>query len=83
MEGMIFIREQKDPSAEESTQKHAEWAKKVLADHPELNRANVEVILQEEVGKVFCKCLEHAGVYKCTEEGRGAMLRFVDAVNAQ
>jgi UDPglucose--hexose-1-phosphate uridylyltransferase len=33
-------------------------------------------ILQEEVGKVFAQVLEHAGVYKCTPEGRAAFRRF-------
>ncbi len=78
-----LLAEGKDPASEESTEKHAAWAKEVLAAHPELNTSNVEAILQEEVGKVFCQCLEHAGVYKCTEEGRAAMLRFVDEVNNQ
>ena len=28
---------------------------------------NVEDILRDEVGKVFAKVLEHAGVFKCDE----------------
>ncbi|MCD8119060.1 MAG: UDP-glucose--hexose-1-phosphate uridylyltransferase [Lachnospiraceae bacterium] len=39
----------------------------------------VLAILKEEVGKVFVRVLEDAGVYKCTEEGRRAFLRFVEA----
>ena len=73
----------KDPASDETTAKHADWAKKILAEHPELNAENAETILQEEVGKVFCKVLEHAGVYKCTEEGRAAMLRFVKEVESK
>mgnify|MGYP000199406397 FL=1 len=38
---------------------------------------NVEDILQQEIGKVFVKVLEDAGVYKCTEEGRKAFDRFI------
>ena len=30
-------------------------------------------ILEEEVGQVFVKVLEDAGVYKCTKEGRDAL----------
>ena len=37
-------------------------------------------ILQKEVGVVFAKVLEHAGVYKCTDEGRAAFLRFINSV---
>lgn len=71
----------KDPAADETCAKHAEWAKEVVARHPELSAENAESILRDEVGQVFCKVLEHAGVYKCTEEGRAAMLRFADEVN--
>ena len=37
-------------------------------------------ILQKEVGVVFATVLEHAGVYKCTDEGREAFLRFISNV---
>ena len=37
-------------------------------------------ILQAEVGKAFAQVLEHAGVYKCTPEGREAFLRFIESV---
>ncbi len=34
--------------------------------------------LGEEVGKVFAKVLEHAGVYKCTSAGKAAFSLFVE-----
>ena len=37
-------------------------------------------ILRDEVGKTFARVLEDAGVYKCTEEGRAAFLRFTATV---
>ena len=40
---------------------------------------NAEEILKEEVGLVFARVLEDAGVYKCTEEGREAFGRFLKA----
>ena len=46
-------------------------------------KENITGILQEEVGQIFAQVLEHAGVYKRTEEGRTAFLRFVDAVNQE
>ena len=60
--------------------KHAEWAEEIQAAHSELNSENVMEILKEEIGKVFVHVLEDAGVYKCTEEGREAFLRFVHAL---
>ena len=39
-----------------------------------------EEVLHKEVGNVFVHVLEDAGVYKCTEEGREAFMRFVQAL---
>ena len=39
-------------------------------------------IVRTEIGLVFNEVLKDAGVYKCTEEGRAAFMKFVDAVNA-
>lgn len=59
---------------------HADWAEEVMAAHPEANADNLEKILQEEIGIVFSKVLEHAGVFKDTEEGRAAFERFCEEV---
>ncbi len=67
----------KDMSADDNTKAHAEWALEVKAVHPELNKDNVDDILKEEVGKVFVKVLEHAGVYKRTEEGMASFDKFM------
>ena len=37
-------------------------------------------IVQKEVGIVFSKVLEHAGVFKRDTQGQQAFLRFVDCV---
>ena len=42
---------------------------------------NAEPILRQEVGEVFRQVLEDAGVYKRTQSGRAAFLRFAEAVN--
>ncbi len=70
-----------DIAADADCAKHADFARDVMARHPELCRDNVEDILKEEIGIVFSKVLECAGVYKCTEEGRAAFVRFTDSVN--
>lgn len=67
----------KDLDADDKTKAHAEWALEVKAAHLELDKDNVDDILKEEVGKVFVKVLEHAGVYKRTEEGMAAFDRFM------
>jgi UDPglucose--hexose-1-phosphate uridylyltransferase len=42
---------------------------------------DVEAVLREEIGKVFVRVLEDAGVYKCTQEGRAAFGRFTASLN--
>ena len=64
----------------EATAIHAEWAEKILAEHPEANEENITDILHDEVGKVFSTVLEHAGVYKKTAEGDAAFIRFIKSV---
>ena len=68
-----------DPSAEPELQKHAPWAEELRRRHT-FTRENVEEILRQEVGLVFAQVLEHAGVFKRTEEGAAAFLRFTASV---
>ena len=64
----------------EDAQKHAEWATDILVRHPALNAENVHAILEDEIGQVFAQVLADAGVYKLTEEGREAFIRFLASV---
>ena len=64
---------------DEVLDKHADWAEE-LRQRYTFTKDNVMDLLQNEVGLVFAKVLEHAGVYKCTDEGRKAFLRFTDSV---
>ena len=56
--------------------KHADWAEELLKKHT-FTRQNAEEILQAEVGRVFARVLEYAGVFKRTPEGKAAFLRFI------
>ena len=46
----------------------------------ELTAENIHGVVQAEIGKVFAKVLECAGVYKRTEEGMKAFDRFVESI---
>ena len=70
-----------DLRADPLTASHAEWAERIMQEN-EVTADNVADILQREVGLVFAQVLEHAGVYKRTEEGKKAFLRFAESVNA-
>ncbi|MBE6798666.1 MAG: UDP-glucose--hexose-1-phosphate uridylyltransferase [Ruminococcaceae bacterium] len=69
-----------DLRADEITAKHADWVDGFKADYT-FTADNVDEILKSEIGKVFAKVLEHAGVYKRDDNGKSAFLRFIDAVN--
>ena len=70
-----------DLHADPKTASHADWAEDILARRS-VNEANIGDVLRQEVGAVFARVLEDAGVYKRTPEGAEAFLRFIDAVNA-
>ena len=61
----------------EDIEKHSEWAEKIIKNNPDLNKGNVDEIVKVEVGKVFSKVLEDAGVYKRDEEGLEGFRRFL------
>ncbi len=75
-----YILEGKDIRSCADIEKHADWIDAILPSYPERNRDNIMEILKTEVGRVFVKVLEDAGVYKYTEDGRQAFLRFIDAL---
>ncbi len=68
-----------DLRANELTASHADWADGWKNNY-ELTAENIHAIVQKEIGKVFVKVLEDAGVFKRTEEGRGAFMRFVNSL---
>ena len=68
-----------DLRADERTAKHADWAEG-FRDSYTITADNALDIVKQETGKVFATVLEHAGVYKRTDEGRAAFLRFLEQV---
>lgn len=66
-----------DIKKDEALAIHADWAEEVMNKHPEMNEDNIHDIIQEEVGIVFAKVLEHAGVYKRDVAGKEAFMRFI------
>ena len=65
---------------EESIQKHAQWAEELRFPYETFTEDDVHRILEVEVGKIFARVLEDAGVYKLTPEGREGFVRFLESV---
>ena len=52
----------------------------VLAER-KITSDNIHEIIKEEIGKVFAKVLECAGVFKRTTEGQKAFDRFLKVIS--
>ncbi len=68
-----------DLRANELTAKHADWAEGFRGRY-DITAENALDIVKHETGLVFAQVLEHAGVYKRSQEGRSAFIRFLESV---
>lgn len=75
-----YIVQGKDIRSNEMIEKHADWAEEWKDSYSDFNESNIDAILKKEIGIVFTKVLEHAGVYKRTEEGKQAFRRFLNTI---
>ncbi len=60
-------------------EKHADWAEQTLSKY-RFTSENAQEIIRKEIGIVFSKVLEHAGVFKRDPEGISAFGRFVSSI---
>ena len=66
------------------TAPHAPWVESIarrFAPYVGKDRERIDAILREEVGRVFVRVLEDAGVFKRTPEGYAAFDRFLRGVS--
>ncbi len=71
----------RDIRQDETLAKHADWVEGFLPGYETVTQDNVTEILHKEIGLVFMRVLEDAGVYKRTPEGQAAFDRFVAGLN--
>ena len=76
-----YIMEQKDIEQNEDLKKHADWVSEFLPKYQITNREQLEGIIRQEIGMVFSKVLEHAGVFKQDALGQNAFVAFVKALD--
>lgn len=74
------ILENKDIKNDEVLSKHYDWAEEIRAKYDLITKENIDKIIKDEIGLVFAKVLEHAGVYKRTPEGISAFKKFAESV---
>lgn len=59
---------------------HLEWAKRLKEKYPVIEPSQVEKIVRHEVGQVFARVLEDAGVYKRDQKGQEAFMTFLQTL---
>jgi UDPglucose--hexose-1-phosphate uridylyltransferase len=74
------ILEGLDLRENELTAKHADWAEEWVSKYDDLNADNIHEVVRAEIGKVFAKVLECAGVYKRDDAGFAAFNRFCNTL---
>ncbi len=60
--------------------KHADWVDEINNKYENITKDNIDGIIETEIGIVFSKVLEHAGVYKRTEDGLKSFLKFTESI---
>lgn len=75
-----YLVNKKDISSNEIIAKHDEWVNGFVSNYEEINVENVMRILEKEIGNVFMKVLEDAGVFKRTPEGKKAFKKFIEVL---
>ena len=74
------ILNNQDIRKDDRLSKHADWTDEFKSKYSEISENNIDEIINTEIGLVFSKVLEHAGVYKRDENGLKAFLKFVESV---
>jgi len=72
---------QKRIATDDRVIKHLEWSEKIHSNYKYITKNNAKKILKTEVGNVFSKVLEHAGVFKRDQNGKEAFLKFIEYIN--
>lgn len=75
-----YIVDGKDIRSNEKIEKHADWVDEFRPKYPVINAGNVDAVLKEEIGIVFKKVLEDAGVFKRDAKGQAAFDRFTGSL---
>ena len=74
--------DKKEISADDPLFKHVPWIDELVNKYGmNLKREEAEVVVKDEVGKIFLKVLMDAGVFKRDEKGKAAFDKFLDSIH--
>lgn len=77
-----LLNKEADISNNENIKIHSSWYKEILNNNTNINKENINKIIEDEVGNVFKKVLEHCGVFKWNNEGIEAINRYIDSLKS-
>ena len=72
--------ENRDIKNDEVLSKHYDWAEEIKCKYDNITKENIDIIINDDIGLVFAKVLEHAGVYKRTPDGIAAFKKFAESI---
>lgn len=72
-----YILQGKEVRTNPDIEKHGDWVDFLKRKYINLDAEHIQGIIEEEIGWVFMKVLEDAGVYKYTEQGIQNFERFI------
>ena len=75
-----YILEGKDIRSNETIEKHSDWVEEFMPKYEKLDATNIDDVLKKEIGLVFSKVLEYAGVFKRDDAGKAAFDRFIETL---
>ena len=75
---LAYKREEAEKNDE--INKHIPWIEKMLRENSSLNYIEAKEVLKKEVGAIFSKVLEDAGVFKRNEKGQAGLDKFLSKV---
>lgn len=59
---------------------HLDWFYEIKKRNPNINKENVQIIIEKEVSDVFVKVLEDCGVFKWNEQGKKSMEKYINTL---
>ncbi|MEG0856879.1 MAG: UDP-glucose--hexose-1-phosphate uridylyltransferase [Terrisporobacter sp.] len=65
---------------EASLIQYLDWYNEIKLKYNNINKDNIDSIIEDEVGFVFEKVLEHCGVFKWNEDGKKAMKNYMESL---
>lgn len=75
--GEISYNREKAQNNEEIN-KHIPWIEKMLSENLSLNYLEAKELIKKEVGIIFSRVLEDAGVFKRNEKGQEGFNKFLN-----